>query len=100
MPSEDQKRELSESLAFPIDLLKGQMLRLALKEEPFQTFNPATETEIDDLWKNYLELDDKLQVWNVVCLSDEQGSYQYIILNLEVLCISGFRFKFTRFISA
>ena len=59
------KNEHSESLAFPIDLIKSVMLRLSLKEKKFQTFSPATEEDLSTLWQNCLEIEKQLQVLNV-----------------------------------
>ena len=56
------KAELAESLQFPVDLLKSQMVRLSLKDKPFQTFEPAKQEEIDALWKLCLEVDKDLKV--------------------------------------
>ncbi|XP_064646150.1 uncharacterized protein LOC135499336 [Lineus longissimus] len=61
LPSEELKVELEESLAFPIDILKNQMARLALKEKPFQSFDPASEATIDALWQQCLTVDGMLQ---------------------------------------
>jgi hypothetical protein len=50
----ERKEELQESLQFPVDLLRGQMLRLSLKDKLFKVFQPAAEDSIDVLWKMFL----------------------------------------------
>lgn len=71
LPSAELKKELSESLSFPVDLLKSQMLCLALKGKPFQTFDPVDDVDIDALWQHCMELDQRLQVLNIIkpCIS-------------------------------
>lgn len=60
--SENGISELKESLAAPVDLLKSQMLRLSLKQQPFRTFDPASKEDIDMLWEKCLEIDPNLKV--------------------------------------
>ena len=56
------KAELFESLQFPIDLLKSQMVRLSLKDKPFKLFEAAKQEEIDALWNLCVEVDKDLKV--------------------------------------
>ena len=56
------KAELAESLQFPVDLLKSQMVHLSLKDKPFKTFEPAKHEEIDALWNQCLDIEDDLKV--------------------------------------
>jgi uncharacterized Zn finger protein len=64
LATDDLKKELGESLSFPIDLLNSQMNRLSLKEKKFQTFTPASEEEINTLWQKCLEIEKGLQVYS------------------------------------
>ena len=58
----ERKEELQGSLQFPVDLLRGQMLRLSLKDKPFKVFQPAAEDSIDDLWDKCVEIEKDIQV--------------------------------------
>ena len=46
----------------PVDLLNSQMIRLPLKETPFQTFSSAEGQSIGSLWEKCTELDSDIQV--------------------------------------
>ncbi|XP_028416153.1 uncharacterized protein LOC114539744 [Dendronephthya gigantea] len=59
--TDNLKEEFHLSLRQPIDLLKGQMLRLGLKEKPLQTFEPSTEDNINELWQHCLAIQKELQ---------------------------------------
>lgn len=72
---EELKNELQESLAFPVDLLNGQMSRLALKDKPFKTFQPATEERIDAMWDKCVEIEKDIQVLTIVDLSIQAKSH-------------------------
>ena len=65
LATDSLQNEHSESLSFPTDLLKSQMLRLSLKEKKFQTFSPAMEEDLSTLWQNCLEIEKLLEVLNV-----------------------------------
>ena len=58
----ERKEELQESLQFPVDLLRGQMLRLSLKDKLFKVFQPAAEDSIDVLWNKCVEIEKDIQV--------------------------------------
>ena len=58
----ERKKALHESLQFPVDLLRGQMLRLSLKDKLFKVFQPAAEDSIDDLWDKCVEIEKDIQV--------------------------------------
>ena len=59
--------EFSESLRQPIELLQNQMRRLALKKKKsFKTFEPATATEIEEVWTECLKIDPDLMVYLVI----------------------------------
>ncbi|CAB4017899.1 Hypothetical predicted protein [Paramuricea clavata] len=63
------KKQLSESLQFPVDLIKSQMVRLSLKDESFQVFDPAEDEKIDALWKLCLDVDKSLKVLHTFLFS-------------------------------
>ena len=62
----ERKKALQESLQFPVDLLRGQMLRLSLKDELFKVFQPAAEDSIDDLWDKCVEIEKDIQVIRLI----------------------------------
>lgn len=82
LTTDDLKQELRESLETPIDLLNSQMKRLSLKEKPFQTFKPAEDGEIDDIWQQCLKIEQALQVRDALLLY----SLSKVILTLGMLC--------------
>jgi hypothetical protein len=63
------KKQLSESLQFPVDLIKSQMVRLSLKDKSFQVFDPAEDEKIDALWKLCLDVDKNLKVLHTFLFS-------------------------------
>ena len=62
LTTDDLKQDLRDSLETPIDLLNNQMRRLTLKDQPFQTYQPADEAQMDQLWQTCLQLEEQLQV--------------------------------------
>lgn len=58
----ERNEKLQESLQFPVDLLRGQMLRLSLKDKLFKVFQPAAEDSIDVLWNKCVEIENDIQV--------------------------------------
>ena len=58
----ERKEEFQESLQLPVDLLRGQMLHLSLKDKLFKVFQPEAENSIDDLWDKYVEIKKDIQV--------------------------------------
>ena len=60
--SEAHHKDLNDSLKAPVDLLKGQMHRLYLKEKKFQTFEAATHEDVDKMWEHCNKLDSQLKV--------------------------------------
>ena len=56
------KIELKQSLEQPRKLLNEQMSWMSLKDKPFRCFDPATDKEIQDMWKNCLLIDETLKV--------------------------------------
>ena len=60
--TDDLKKELTQSLAAPVELLNAQMGRLALKGKVFKAFLPAEHIQIDELWHKCQEIDDGIQV--------------------------------------
>jgi hypothetical protein len=54
------KKELKQSLQLTIDLVNTIFQWQSLKDEPFKTFEAATEQEIDNLWESILQLDPNL----------------------------------------
>ena len=63
------KKQLSESLQFPVDLIKSQMVRLSLKDKSFQVFDPAEDEKIDALWKLCLDVYKNLKVLHTFLFS-------------------------------
>ncbi len=61
-------KDLRESLETPIHLLNCQIKRLSLKEKPFQTFKPAEDREIDDIWQQCLKIEQTLQISDALLL--------------------------------
>ena len=68
LTTDNFKQGLRESLETPINLLNCQMKRLSLKEKPFQTFKPAEDGEIDDIWELCLKIEQTLQVSDTLLL--------------------------------
>ena len=62
LTTEELKQSLRDSLETLIELLNTQMKRLSLKEKPFQTFQPAEEENLDELWQSCLQIEQQLQV--------------------------------------
>jgi hypothetical protein len=62
LTTDELKQGLRDSLETPIDLLNTQMRRLSLKDKPFQTFQPAEEGHINELWQRCLQIEQQLQV--------------------------------------
>jgi hypothetical protein len=54
------KKELKESLNPTIDLLNDLFKRLQLKDKNFQTFEAASELDMDALWDSILLIDSTL----------------------------------------
>ena len=46
------KEELRKSVEPPVGLLNNQMTQLDLKEQPFKTFPPAADANINSMWQN------------------------------------------------
>jgi hypothetical protein len=64
------KKHLSESLQFPVDLIKSQMVRLSLtKNKSFQVIDPAEDEKIDALWKLCLDVYKNLKVLHTFLFS-------------------------------
>ena len=62
---EELKQNWHDSLERPTELLSTQMKRLSLKDRKFQTFQPADEEAIEELWLKCLQIDDQLQVYAI-----------------------------------
>lgn len=91
LKTEELKQNWLDSVERPTELLSTQMKRLNLKEKPFNTFKPADEETIDDLWQKCLEIDDQLQVGDlyailkIMSLHDrEKPAVQYVKLFLMI----------------
>ncbi len=56
------KKDLGESLQAPIHLVRDVFDRQTLKDEPFETFNAATDTEMERFWETIQLVDE-----NVTC---------------------------------
>ncbi|CAG8633361.1 11116_t:CDS:2 [Ambispora leptoticha] len=58
------KEDLIESLKTPISMIRDMFSRQSLKNEPFETFNAASEIEMEKLWETILLLDDNVPYEN------------------------------------
>ncbi|CAB3998966.1 Hypothetical predicted protein [Paramuricea clavata] len=87
LATDDLKKELGESLSFPIDLLNSQMNRLSLKEKKFQTFTPASEEEINTLWQKCLEIEKGLQRDHLTM--KDVKDFEHLKAFLKHCCIEG-----------
>ncbi|PKY18698.1 hypothetical protein RhiirB3_492222 [Rhizophagus irregularis] len=56
------KEQFLNSLFPTIELMENLIKRLELKEEPFETFKPASEEEMTVLWDSLLLIDDSLTI--------------------------------------
>ena len=56
------KEDLVESLQAPIRLIRDVFDRQSLKDEPFETFNAATDTKMKRFWETIQLVDE-----NVTC---------------------------------
>uniref|UniRef100_U9TKM5 Uncharacterized protein n=1 Tax=Rhizophagus irregularis (strain DAOM 181602 / DAOM 197198 / MUCL 43194) TaxID=747089 RepID=U9TKM5_RHIID len=56
------KEQFLNSLFPTIELMENLIKRLELKEEPFETFKPASEEEMTVLWNSLLLIDDSLTI--------------------------------------
>ena len=54
------EKDLITSLQAPINLLNDVFNRQSLKEEPFETFTAASNTEIERFWETIQLLDDSV----------------------------------------
>src|SRR6266540_3933514 len=54
------KKDLIESLQAPIRLIRSVFGRQSLKDEPFETFTAASETEMERFWETILLVDDSV----------------------------------------
>ena len=54
------KRDLTASLQAPIDLIRSTFSRQSLKDEPFETFTAASETEMERFWETIELVDDSI----------------------------------------
>ena len=60
MSDSEFKEAFSDSIAPVKALLSGIFQRLKLKNDPFQVFLAATDTEIEELWNNILTVESTL----------------------------------------
>ena len=54
------KRDLTTSLQAPINLIRNTFSRQSLKDEPFETFTAASETEMGRFWETIELVDDSV----------------------------------------
>lgn len=60
--SDELRSDWTHSINVPIGMLNSQMERLTLKEKSFKSSKPASEEDIDDLWKKCFEIDENIEV--------------------------------------
>ena len=79
------KKELKESLNSTIDLLNDVFKRLQLKGKNFETFEAASEFNMDALWDSILSIDSTLtkddKSWANIKNKVNIYDYYYLIFN-------------------
>lgn len=63
LKTDELRHNMKDSMKFPVELLNAQMKILALKERQFQVFDAADDTQIDELWGKFQEIDPDLRVY-------------------------------------
>ena len=62
LKTDELRQEMKELMNDPANLLNSQMIRLSLKETPFQIFSTAEGQSIDSLWEKCTEVVSDIQV--------------------------------------